>query len=233
MSQEAANENSEPTSVWALAWRIIRNPKLLAAILALFLVAYIALRLAGHDVLPPLLGKLGLNTFPNSINISQTNAIPKSMDITGKWEYESDVINKGNKPGSTCGWGGTVEITMQPVQYGVEFKLVGQRKWVKELDRSGVIKKRGLNPSYGWQSDWGGITSERSIKLTYAITTSETVIQGLISGNLDSPLDLDGRPQKISATFFQMSPNSPLFGRTLFRRMTSDDDYDYDGFDNN
>ncbi|HWC61915.1 MAG TPA: hypothetical protein VHC44_19665 [Verrucomicrobiae bacterium] len=150
---------------------------------------------------------------------------PISADITGKWEYRSSVINKGDQPGSVFGWGGVVEITMKPTPYHVEFKLTGQREWIDELvDKKGTLKRSVLNPPYAWESDWGTITSENAIKLTYDITTDRSTIRGFISGYLRGLPDISGKPQSIESYFFQMSPNSPLYGDTSFRRMASDND---------
>ncbi len=204
--KKASPKVTKPASWLELIWHVLRNPRLLATVVSIVFLAYIGARLAGYDILPPLLAKIGLDTYP------------RSVDITGKWKYRCVAIGTNYQHGGTC------EISEKATPYGIEWRLSGHRRWFGASDGSGRANVTNLPTPYYWETQWGAITASRSVKFTYSITTADGTIEGYCYGDIQS---VEKRPQVIIGKFFQLPPFKPLHGVLEFRRMSTDDDMNW------
>jgi hypothetical protein len=195
----------DPSSVVGLIFRIIRRPALLLTLICVVAVAYVGARVAGYDLLPAALEKVGLNTFP------------KAIDITGSWRYRCIAIGQNYRHGGTA----TIEEHVTP--FGVEWKLSGSRRWVGSLDDAGHQIATSLPTAFYWETDWAAITASKSIKFTYSITTSDGNIKGYGFGNIEA---VNGVPQEFKGEFYQLPPYKAMHGTFLFRRMANEADID-------
>src|SRR5579872_1894537 len=110
-------------------WELLtKKPRFLAIALLFVLAVYIVGRVAGYDVIPPLLDKIGVNTFP------------RSVDITGKWKYRCIAAETNYQHGGTC------DIEEHATPYGIEWRLSGHRRWIGSLDANGKLTSTDLNP---------------------------------------------------------------------------------------
>lgn len=200
----ADGEKKSLASFWDfLRWLLLR-PKVSAALLAVVVVVYVGLRVAGYDLIPPLLAKLGMTTVSRRLNIS------------GDWKYRCTVIG-----GPFHEWGGRVRISQETTGYGVQWKLYGQRLWETTTDDSGKQKTQQLPTSYPWETNWGVITAEPSVRFTYRISTADGTIEGYSYGEIE---ETAGVPDRIVGKFYQLPPYEPVHGRLDFRRMINASD---------
>lgn len=181
---------------------VLTNPKVFLALLVLLVLLYVLLRAAGYDVLPPLLAKLGLKT------------VKRNIDISGDWKYRCTVIG-----GPFCEWGGTASIRQEVTAYGIQWKLFGQRLWENEECEPANKVTRPLPTAYPWETNWGIITPEPSVRFGYRITTAEGTIEGHAYGDIKYSR---GKPQVIVGKFYQLPPYKPVHGKLEFERILNE-----------
>lgn len=165
--------------------------------LVLVIIATAILRVRGYDILPGLLAKLRIT------------AVPKAINISGKWKYRCTTSKEDQ-------WGGRAFIELHVTPRAVTWKLTGHRTWEK---KGGTTTT--LEPSLYWETEWGTITDSNTIRFGYTVTTDLGTIHAYSHGVIKS---VDGAPSVIDGKFFQLSPFEPKHGLVEFRRMVNDAD---------
>lgn len=198
------NDSGAPSSWPGLAWRVLMNAKALLSALSVLLIGYVGLRMAGFDVLPPVLAKFGVTT------------VGRTLDISGSWKYRCTSIGT-----PFYGWGGTARIRQEVTPYGIQWKLYGQRLWETKGDESGKKTTLALPTPYAWETNWGAITPEPAVRFSYRISTNEGTIEGYAYGDIK---ETGGIPQTIMGKFYQLPPYKPIHGTLELKRMVNDSD---------
>lgn len=202
---QTATTSQPPPSSWPdlIKW-ILSTPKMLVLVLAIIVVACLLvivaaaiLRVRGYDVFAGLLAKLGIK------------AVPKALNISGKWKYRC-TASKDDQ------WGGRAVIELRVTPRVVTWKLAGHRTWEK---KGGTTTT--LDPSLYWETDWGTITDRNTIRFGYTVTADRGTIHGYSHGVIKS---VEGVPAAIDGKFFQLPPFEPKHGLLEFRRMVNDAD---------
>lgn len=195
-------EKNSPNSWPALVWKFC-EPRRLIIIISLVLVVYVALRISGHDVLPPILSKIGISP------------VAASMDISGKWKYKCTVIGT-----PFLEWGGAATIRQESTPYGIQWKLYGQRFWKTTVDESGNKHTENLLTPFPWETIWGVITPEPAMRFAYIIDIGNVKVEGYAYGDIQ---ESNGRPNRIIGKFYHLPPSLPLHGRMEMRRINDGD----------
>ncbi len=196
--------NAPPSSWPMFWWRVIRDPKAVLTVLLVATAVYVGLRIAGYDIVPPLLARLGVST------------IARNLDISGEWEYRCTVIGS-----PFYEWGGIATIRQEATPYGIQWKLFGQRLWDTKSDESGNRISRDLPTPVPWETNWGIVTSEPAVRYAYRITNEEGTIEGYAYGDIAGST---GRPDQLTGKFYQLPPYKALHGRMEFRRIVNHTD---------
>jgi len=139
--------------------------------------------------------------------------------ISGKWEYR---CAKGHnyEHGGVC----TIK-DVERTRYGVNFKIHGQRQWVRE-HAGGPTKKLALN----WESSWASVTGPDYVRFTYSVEGVETTVdrasfEAAVEGYAWAHIEAgQGDPESMNGNFYQLPPFFSLQGRLEFTRMRSEAD---------
>lgn len=217
--------------------------------LVLVIILYGSLRMAGLDPLLPAVtwgddwlkkmrpakqessSPATAPTLVGSPEVSPAGtAIAKALDISGEWKYHcvgdlsstpyiyKDQVVKSYEHGGVC------QIDVNPTEFGIEWRLYGQRMWVNWTDSHGSFHKDRLSPAVNWQTDWGVMTARDALKFTYRVETSEGPVLGFgwatVSGT-------NNRGESIEGSFYQLPPRKTIYGTMEFRRRTSPTDVDW------
>jgi Protein kinase domain len=128
---------------------------------------------------------------------------PSVPDFSGEWEYECAALDKEYSHGGTC------LMEARRSQYGVEFKIIGQRKWRKigKGDREEI--------EFVWHNSWGLITGNNSLRFEYSVERPEGPIFGYGWAHIEFE---NGKPKRVKGNFYQVPPIDPLFGRMEFKK---------------
>jgi len=200
---DQTHHDAPVTSNQELLWRLITHPVSLGVALVAVFILFVALRMAGYDILEPVLHKFHLST------------VPPFLDIAGKWDYKCTPIDAKFRE-----WGGTAIIHEEATRYGITWKLFGQRKWETHTNDAGEQVRRDLQTPFPWETNWGVITPEPAVRFGYRITTVEGIIEGYAYCDVDKA---KGAPTRMIGKFYQFSPFQPTHGRAEFTRRSDID----------
>jgi hypothetical protein len=189
-----------PESLWGIAWRLMANPRTAVVVVSLVVTTYLTARVAGYDLMLPILERF------------RTQSQTSSVDISGTWKYRCATIGRPFRE-----WGGIASIHQEMSPYGIQWKLFGQRLWETSLDKQGKPHKQELLTPLPWETNWGAVTSATSepmVRYGYRISTPEGTIEGYAYADI---ITAGTKPSRMVGKFYQLPPFQPLHGRMEFR----------------